>query len=55
MSKNIQKDLDAVKMMREIRDGLSRKLMTMTHEEQRRYVKELLEAEGRHAEIVRRW
>lgn len=34
-----------MKMMREIRDDLSRKLMTMSHEEQRRYIKEQLEAE----------
>jgi hypothetical protein len=39
-------DLDAVKRMREIRDGLSRKLMNMTHEEQRRYVEEQLELQG---------
>jgi hypothetical protein len=45
MSKKKQKDFDAVKMMREIRDDLSRKLMTMSHEEQRRYIKEQLEAE----------
>jgi len=45
MSKKKQKDFDAVKMMREIRDDLSRKLMTMSHEEQHRYIKEQLEAE----------
>ena len=45
MSKKRQKDFDAVKMMREIRNDLSRKLMTMSHEEQRRYIKEQLEAE----------
>ncbi|MFP3940764.1 MAG: hypothetical protein ACLF0P_10695 [Thermoanaerobaculia bacterium] len=45
MSKKKQKDFDAVKMMREIRDDLSRKLMTMSHEEQKRYIKEQLEAE----------
>lgn len=42
MSQDNEKDLDAVKMMREIRDGLSRKLMQMTHEEQRRYIQEQL-------------
>lgn len=47
MSQNRQQGLDAVKMMRTIRDDLSRKLMKMSHEEQRRYVKEQLEAEGR--------
>jgi hypothetical protein len=45
MSRKKQKDFDAVKMMREIRDDLSRKLMTMSHEEQQRYIKEHLEAE----------
>lgn len=44
MSKKKQKDFDAVKMMRGIRDDLSRKLMTMSHEEQRRYIKEQLES-----------
>lgn len=50
MSKKKQKDFDAVKMMREIRDDLSRKLMTMSHEEQRRYIKKELEAEPGHQE-----
>jgi hypothetical protein len=45
MSKKRQKDFDAVKMMRKIRDDLSRKLMTMSHEEQQRYIKEQLGAE----------
>lgn len=45
MSQKKQKDFDAVKMTREIRDELSRKLMTMSHEEQRRYLKEQLEVE----------
>ena len=45
MSKTKQKDFDAVKMMRDIRDDLSRKLMTMTHEEQQRYIKEQLGVE----------
>jgi hypothetical protein len=31
-----------VKMMREIRDELSRKLMTMSHEEQQLYIREQL-------------
>jgi hypothetical protein len=39
-------DFDAVKMMREIRDPLSRKLMNMSHEEQRQYIEEQLERQG---------
>jgi len=46
MSRKSENDFDAVKMMPEIRDGLSRKLMNMTHEEQRQYVKEQLELQG---------
>jgi hypothetical protein len=48
MSQKKQKDFDAVKMMREIRDDLSRKLMNMSHEEQHRYIREQLEAEAGH-------
>ena len=33
-------EFDAVKMMREIRDKLSRKFMDMSYEEQKRYIKE---------------
>lgn len=33
-------------MMRDIRDELSRKLMTMSHEEQQRYIKKELEGEA---------
>lgn len=47
MTKNNQPGLDAVKMMRAIRDELSRKLMKMSHEEQRRHIKEQMETEGR--------
>ena len=43
MSQTKTKDFDAVKIMRAIRDDLSRKLMTMSHEEQDRYIKEQLE------------
>lgn len=50
MSKKKQKDFDAVNMMREIRDDLSRKLMTMSHEEQQRYIKEQLGGEPGHHE-----
>lgn len=38
------KRFDAVRMMREIRDELSRKLVTMDHEEQRAYLEEQLRA-----------
>jgi len=34
------KKFDAVKMMREIRDKLSKKLVNMGYEEQKRYLKE---------------
>lgn len=43
--KKKQKKFDAVKMMREIRDQLSREIMHMTHDEQKAYIKKLL-AEG---------
>ncbi len=36
------KDFDAVKMMREIRDHLSEKFSKMTFEEQKKYIKENL-------------
>jgi hypothetical protein len=41
--KKPKKDFDAVKMMREIRDQLSREMMNMTHDEQKAYIKKLLE------------
>jgi hypothetical protein len=41
--KKPKKDFDAVKIMREIRDKLSREMMNMTHEEQKAYIKKLLE------------
>lgn len=50
MSMKKQKEFDAVKMMREIRDDLSGKLRTMSHEEQHRYIKEQLEAEHKEQE-----
>jgi hypothetical protein len=42
MNKGQQGNLDAVEMMRSIRDELSRKLKAMTHDEQRQYIKEQL-------------
>jgi hypothetical protein len=42
MNRGQQGNLDAVAMMRSIRDELSRKLKDMTHEEQRQYIKEQL-------------
>ncbi len=42
MPRTKNKSLDAIAMMRQIRDDLSRKLMTMTHEEQQRYIQERL-------------
>jgi len=35
-----KKKFDAVKMMREIRDKLSKDLMNMNYEEQKRYIRE---------------
>ena len=37
-----EKDFDAVKMMREVRDRLSREFMNMTYDQQRRYLDEHL-------------
>jgi hypothetical protein len=37
-----EKAFDAVKMMREISDQLSREIMNMTHEEEKAYLKKLL-------------
>lgn len=42
MPRTKNKTLDAVAMMRQIRNDLSRKLMTMSHEEQQRYIQERL-------------
>ncbi len=36
----MSKDFNAVKMMREIRDKLSRKFAEMSYEEQKKYIKE---------------
>ena len=36
------KDFNAVKMMHEIRDQLSREIMHMTHDEEKAYLKKLL-------------
>jgi hypothetical protein len=43
--KKKEKEFDTVKMMREIRDRLSREMMHMTHDEKRAYMKRL-RAEG---------
>ena len=40
--KKPKKDFDAVKMMRDIRDQLSREMMNMTHDQQIAYIKRLL-------------
>ena len=48
MRKGQPGDLDAVEMMRSIRDDLSRKLKIMTHEEQRQYIKEQLAGSEAH-------
>jgi len=38
-----KKDFDAVKMMRDIRDQLSREFADMTYEERKRYIRKKLE------------
>lgn len=43
IAKKKEKDFDAVKMMRDIRDQLSREIMNMTHAEQEAYLKKLAE------------
>ena len=40
--KKPKKGFDCVKMMRDIRDKISRDIMNMTHDEQRTYFKKLL-------------
>ena len=35
-----EKNFDSVKMMREIRDKLSKELVNMSYEEQKKYIKE---------------
>ena len=35
-----EKEFDAVKMMREIRDKLSKEFETMSYEEQKKYIRE---------------
>lgn len=41
-TKKVEKKFDAIKMMREIRDKMSLKIMDMTYEEQREYLDKLL-------------
>lgn len=41
-NKKSEKKFDAVKMMREIRDKLSKEFMNMSYDEQKRYIKENL-------------
>jgi len=41
--KKPKKKFDAVKMMRDIRDKMSRDMMNMTHDEQLAYINDLLE------------
>ena len=40
-----EKKFDAVKMMREIRDKLSRKFMNLSYDEQKRYIRERIKPE----------
>lgn len=47
MTERAEKDFDAVRMMRKIRDDLSRKLVGLSHEEQQAYVREQLGSENR--------
>jgi len=39
------KKFDAVKMMREIRDKLSKEFMNLSYEEQKKYIKERIKPE----------
>jgi len=39
------KKFDAVKMMREIRDKLSKEFMNLSYEEQKRYIRERIKPE----------
>lgn len=51
-----EKRFDAVQMMRDIRDKLSREVASMSYEEQRRYIDERLrtgEHPGRHRQSAR--
>ena len=50
-AKKKEKDFDAVKMMRDIRDQLSREIMNMTHAEQKAYLKEIA---AKHVKAPRR-
>ena len=40
-----EKKFDAVKLMREIRDKLSKEFMNLSYEEQKRYIKERIKPE----------
>ncbi|MBU7009690.1 MAG: hypothetical protein HXS46_03305 [Theionarchaea archaeon] len=40
-----EKEFDAVKMMREIRDKLSEEFQNMSYEEQKRYIREKIKPE----------
>ncbi len=40
-----EKEFDAVKMMREIRDKLSKKFISLSYEEQKRYIRERIKSE----------
>jgi hypothetical protein len=42
-----EKNFDAIKMMREIRDKFSREIMDMSFEEEKAYLKELLKEKRR--------
>jgi len=42
-----KKKFDAVKMMREIRDKLSKEFMNLSYEEQKRYIRERIKSETR--------
>ncbi len=43
----IKEEFDAVKMMREIRDELSKKFMNMTFKEQKKYIQEQLKSRAK--------
>ena len=41
-NKKIEKEFDAIKVMREIRDKISAEIMNMTYEQERAYLDKLL-------------
>ena len=47
-----KKKIDSVKMMREIRDKLSKEFSAMSYEEQKKYIKEKIKSKRTHKDDV---